>query len=551
MLRLLSVNNFVLIDDLKVGFDPGFSIITGETGAGKSILLGALSLLQGGKADGSTLLDATKKCVVEGAFDIANYNLSAFFEQNDLEYDDHTIIRREISENGRSRAFVNDIPVSLVVLKELTERLIDIHSQHQNLKLNDGSFQLGIVDAIANTSNLLIEFGVDYKEYKKLQAELKDLIDTIARSNAEADLWQHQFTLLEEAKIKPGELQVVEEECNTLSNAEEIKIHLTAIEQQLTADGQGVLPVLKDVLISIAKLKSLTSRAESLFPRVDSCLIELKDIQSETSRINDSVELDPDKLAACRLRLDTLYGLMQRFKVGEFDELITIREQLRERLNQVSNADEVLSEKKKQVENASKLLLKKAEAISAKRKAVVASTEKAVMDILHELGMPNALFTIQIQQLDQVSSTGIDDVKFLFAANRSGIPQEIGKVASGGEISRLMLAIKAIVAKSLKLPTIVFDEIDSGISGEVAGKLAKIIREMSANIQVIDITHLPQVAARGHQHYLVYKNDDGSKVRTGIRLLNQEERIEYIARMLSGMQVTQAAFEHAKQLLNE
>ena len=251
------------------------------------------------------------------------------------------------------------------------------------------------------------------------------------------------------------------------------------------------------------------------------------------------------------MRLDTLYGLMQRFKVGEFDELITIREQLRERLNQVSNADEVLSEKKKQVENASKFLLKKAEAISAKRKAVVASTEKAVMDILHELGMPNALFTIQIQLLEQVSSTGIDDVKFLFAANRSGIPQEIGKVASGGEISRLMLAIKAIVAKSLKLPTIVFDEIDSGISGEVAGKLAKIIREMSANIQVIDITHLPQVAARGHQHYLVYKNDDGSKVRTGIRLLNQEERIEYIARMLSGMQVTQAAFEHAKQLLNE
>lgn len=551
MLRLLSVNNFVLIDDLQVRFDAGFSIITGETGAGKSILLGALSLLQGGKADGSTLLDASKKCVIEGAFDIANYKLQEFFSLNDIEYDDHTILRREISENGRSRAFINDLPVALPVLKDLAEKLIDIHSQHQNLKLNDGTFQLSIVDAVADNASNLAEYASDYKEYKKLQLELKELVDTMARANAEADLWQHQFTLLEEAKLKAGEFQIVEEECNTLSNAEEIKILLSSIDQYLTIDGQGILPVLKDVLINIAKLKSLTTRAELLFPRVDSCIIELKDIQSEVARINDSVELDPEKLAASRFRLDTLYGLMQRFKVAEYDELIVIREQLRDRLNQVSNADEILSEKKKQLDKATQQLLKKAHVISTKRKAVVANTEKDIMGLLHELGMPNALFSIQVVSTDVLTSAGIDEVKFLFTANRSGVPQEIGKVASGGEISRLMLAIKAIVAKSLKLPTIVFDEIDSGISGEVAGKLAKIIREMSSNIQIIDITHLPQVAARGHQQYLVYKIDDGVKVRTGIRLLNEDERIEYIARMLSGMQVTQAAFEHAKQLLNE
>lgn len=551
MLRSLTVNNFILIDSLHVDFEPGFTIITGETGAGKSILLGALSLLQGAKADISLLLDTNRKCVVEGVFEVKNYQLESFFAENELDFEPLTIIRREISDSGRSRAFVNDSPVSLSILKEIAEKLIDIHSQHQNLKLNDGIFQLNIVDALAGTIEEVEHYSVDFKQYKRLLAELKEIKEEVARGNEEADLWQHQFMLLEDAKLKAGELTEIEEECFTLSNAEEIKINLDAVNQRLTDDNQGILPSIKEILSYLHKLSTLTSRVAALHPRMESCFIELKDIAAEVDRINDSVELDPDKLTQYRERLDLLYGLIQRFKVQNCEQLIEVREQLRQKLEHVSNADEVIKEKEQQVALFYKQLTNKAFAISAKRKSIVQPVETKIVDLLQDLGMPNAIFKIDIQLFEQPTQLGVDNVNFLFAANRSGIPQEIGKVASGGEISRLMLAIKAVVANSLQLPTIVFDEIDSGISGEVAGKMARIIRQMSQHIQVIDITHLPQVAARGNHHFLVYKDDDGQKVRTGIRLLNDDERVEHIARMLSGMQVTDAAFEHARQLLKE
>jgi DNA repair protein RecN (Recombination protein N) len=551
MLRSLTVNNFILIDSLHVDFEPGFTIITGETGAGKSILLGALSLLQGAKADVSLLLDADRKCVVEGVFEVKDHQLESFFAGNELDFEPLTIIRREILDSGRSRAFVNDTPVALSLLKELAEHFIDIHSQHQNLKLNDGIFQLNIVDALAGTTEEVEHYSVDFKQYKKLLTELREIKDEIARSNEEADLWQYQFKLLEDAKLKADELTEVEEECSTLSNAEEIKLNLDSVSQHLNDDTQGILPSIKEILAYLHKISTLTSRAAALHSRMESCFIELKDIAAEVDRINDSVELDPDKLVRYRERIDLLYGLMQRFKVQDCDQLIEIREQLRQKLDHVSNADEVVKEKERQIELFFNQLKAKASAISAKRKSIIKPVETKTAGLLQDLGMPNAVFKIDIQPLELPIQSGVDDVKFLFSANSSGIPQEIGKVASGGEISRLMLAIKAVVANSLQLPTIVFDEIDSGISGEVAGKMARIIREMSNHIQIIDITHLPQVAARGNHHFLVYKNDDGKKVRTGIRLLNDNERVEHIARMLSGMQVTDAAFEHARQLLSE
>jgi DNA repair protein RecN (Recombination protein N) len=551
MLKSLTVSNFVFIDELQVSFEPGFTIITGETGAGKSILLGALSLLLGGRADSNSLLDKSRKCVVEGVFDVSNYQLKTFFVKNELEFDNTVIIRREILENGRSRAFINDSPVALNVLKDLTDSLIDIHSQHQNLLLTVSNFHLDVIDTLAGNEHLLDSYAEAYKNYCFVQTQLEELKTNIQRTKAEADVWQHQFEMLDSAKLKEGELKWLEEQCEILSNAEELKLLLDSVSQRLSADEIGVLSLLKDSLQALSKLKSTMKPCDELYSRTDSTYIELKDITLEIENLNNKIELDPDKLSEYRLRLDMLYGLVQRFRVQNDTALIAVRNELENKLKLVENSDEALRLKMLEVEAAYNQTLELSHKLTETRAFAIPVAEKEISLILQELGMPNAVFVVEHKLMDELGPDGSDKIVFLFSSNKVSVPQDIAKVASGGELSRLMLAIKSVMARKRKLPTIVFDEIDTGVSGEVAGKLGNIIRSMSKNMQILDITHLPQIAARGEHHFLVYKQEDANKVNTYIRKLNHNERIEFIARMLSGDKVTSAALEHASQLLEE
>ncbi len=549
MLQSLSIKNYALIGQLNINFNQGFSTITGETGAGKSILLGAISLILGQRADTSILKNKDNKCIIEGVFDISNYNLTIFFDDNDLDFDKFTIIRREINPNGKSRAFINDTPVNVSILKDLGSKLVDIHSQHQNLILNDTQFQLLVVDIMAQHKDLLNEYKNDFKEYKKLKNELNNLIEKSEKAKQDLDYLQFQFNQLEEANLIDNEQEELENELDTLTHAEEIKTNLSKVYHLLSGEGETSINHINEAKTLLSQLNNFFSKSVDLTKRVESVLIELNDISNETEIISNDVEYNPDKINNFKERLDLIYSLQQKHRVSTINELIEIKDNLQNQINEISSYDSEISELTIGLNKKHDVLIKKADKISIQRKKVIPEIEKKIVAILQSLGMPNAAFKILQTKAEQLSVNGFDTVTFLFSANKKVEMQSISKVASGGELSRLMLSIKSLISKSIALPTIIFDEIDIGVAGEIADKMGNIMLNMSKNMQVISITHLPQIASKGQYHYTVYKYDDNDTTTTDIKLLNDDERIVEIAKMLSGESVTDAAFENAKDLL--
>jgi DNA repair protein RecN (Recombination protein N) len=550
MLVSLQVKNYALIKELKIGFNSGFSIITGETGAGKSILLGALSLLLGQRADTTVLMDKQKKCVVEGIFDIKDYVLQPYFTENDIDYEDNTIIRREIIPGGKSRAFINDTPVSLNQLRELGLKLVDIHSQHENLNLGKNLFQLMVIDTVAQNGKLLKQYTKLYGEYQNSQKELGELIERAKQEQADLDYFSFQYQQLDEAKLQPGELNVLEAESNTLTHAEEIKFNLLKASDLVSGEGITILGLLKDAIETIDKLSGFFPRTQDLRGRLDSVYIELKDIASECEVMGESVDIDPGRLQFVQERLDQLNSLMHKHSASTVEELIKLKDDLQQKVREISSFDDQISKLRKIVNEQQEKLNKLTEELSGRRQAVISKVEDIVISILKQVGIPNARFSVLHSRLEDFTPLGTDKVEFLFSANKQAAKQDIGKIASGGELSRLMLAIKSLISSSLELPTIIFDEVDAGVSGEIAEKVGLIMKSMSENMQVINITHLPQVAAKGDYHYLVYKYDQDKESITDIKLLESEERVLELAKMLSGEELTEAAISNARELLN-
>jgi DNA repair protein RecN (Recombination protein N) len=550
MLVSLQVKNYALIKELKIGFNSGFSIITGETGAGKSILLGALSLLLGQRADTTVLMDKQKKCVVEGIFDIKDYVLQPYFTENDIDYEDNTIIRREIIPGGKSRAFINDTPVSLNQLRELGLKLVDIHSQHENLNLGKNLFQLMVIDTVAQNGKLLKQYTKLYGEYQNSQKELGELIERAKQEQADLDYFSFQYQQLDEAKLQPGELNVLEAESNTLIHAEEIKFNLLKASDLVSGEGITILGLLKDAIETIDKLSGFFPRTQDLRGRLDSVYIELKDIASECEVMGESVDIDPGRLQFVQERLDQLNSLMHKHSASTVEELIKLKDDLQQKVREISSFDDQISKLRKIVNEQQEKLNKLTEELSGRRQAVISKVEEKVISILKQVGIPNARFSVLHSRLEDFTPLGTDKVEFLFSANKQAAKQDIGKIASGGELSRLMLAIKSLISSSLELPTIIFDEVDAGVSGEIAEKVGLIMKSMSENMQVINITHLPQVAAKGDYHYLVYKYDQDKESITDIKLLESEERVLELAKMLSGEELTEAAISNARELLN-
>ena len=549
MLNYLSVKNYALIDSVEIAFTEGLSIITGETGAGKSILLGALSLILGQRADVSVLKNKEVKCIIEGSFSIKGYSLKRFFEQNEIDYEEETVLRREINPAGKSRAFINDTPVNLNILRDLSLKLVDIHSQHQNLDLNESIFQLNIIDAFAGNGDLTKNYRVKYKQYAELRKELVSLKAEAGRSKEDFDYFQFQFDELEKAKLNVGEQEVLEAEQKTLSHTEEIQKNLTNIFNLLSENPESVITSLNESVKSANQTVKYLPKIEVLASRIESTYIEIKDISSEIELLANQVQFDPDRADFVNERLNLLYSLQQKHKVNETDELIEIKNALQEKLNDIESFDDRLKELQTNFDKSSSELEDLATKLSNKRKASFTGIETYVTSQLNILGMPNAIFSISSEKHSSFTITGKDKVDFMFSANKNGSAQNIAKVASGGEISRLMLSIKSLLSKSSGLPTIIFDEIDTGVSGEIADKMGGIMLKMSENMQVLNITHLPQVAAKGKTHYLVYKNEDKEGTTTGIKKLSGDERLNEIAKMLSGESLSQQALENAKVLL--
>jgi DNA repair protein RecN (Recombination protein N) len=549
MLQSLAIQNYALIDDLNINFEQGFSTITGETGAGKSILLGALSLLVGQRADTSVLLDKSRKCVVEGVFKIGEYKLQDFFAENELDYDDHLIIRREILDNGRSRAFVNDSPVNLNVVKELGDRLIDIHSQHQNSFLSSSAFQLKVIDVLAQNQERLGVYKNSYSKYNELQKELSELQEKSAKEKADLDYFQFQYDELEKAKLKTGEQAELEEELKVLSHAEEIKTSLTNTVSLFSDDMNGIVNRLKEAVSITSKLKNIFIKADSIKERIDASYIEIKDIAAEAELLANSIDLDPERLSEVNSRLDALYSLCQKHRVADANALIELKESYAEKILAITGYDDQLDKLSKQLEIEKKKLVSQTKELTDARKSAIPAFTENITSIIKVLGMPYAVFSVNIETSENFTSNGCDQVSFVFTANKQAELMEIARIASGGEISRLMLAVKSVLASALAMPAVIFDEIDTGVSGEIADKMANIMKSMSEEMQVISITHLPQVAAKGINHFLVYKVDNHNSTKTHIKLLKKDERILEIAKMLSGAEISDAAMKNAKVLL--
>jgi len=552
MLARLLIKNYALIDNLDIAFDKGLNIITGETGAGKSILMGALGLVLGNRAEGKQFFDDSKKCVIEGCFSISSYDLKRFFDENDLEYETETIIRREISVDGKSRAFVNDSPVNLNILKSLGERLIDIHSQHATLQINTEEFQLFVLDAIAGNEILLEAFRQELQQLRQLDKKLKTLKEESRTANAELDYNQFLFDELEKLNVREGEVKELEEEQSQLENAEEIKRSLLASNYLLSDGEQNALTLLKESIQQIQQASRYFSDAEDLAKRLQSSYIEIKDVADEIANQESAVNLDEKRLDEVNTRLSEIYSLLKKHRFDNESELIQLRDDLEEKLQVALNHDEILAklelEKKNQEDKVSAI----GEQLHQKRQAVKTEVEESVQNTLTHVGMANARLNISLtrQALDKASAKGLDAVQFLFSANKGQSLQPIHKVASGGELSRVMLAIKSLVAKNSALPTIIFDEIDTGISGEVALRVGEVMQDLATNMQVLAITHLPQIASKGSSHFKVYKEDKEDKTRSNIVLMNTEERVTEIAQMLSGANPGDAALAHARNLLS-
>lgn len=551
MLSRLLIKNYALIDNLDISFDKGLNIITGETGAGKSILMGALGLVLGNRAEGKQFFNEEKKCVIEGYFSISSYDLKGFFEENDLEYDDETIIRRELSVDGKSRAFVNDSPVNLTILKALGEKLIDIHSQHATLQINTEEFQLLVLDALAEQEDLLTTYRKELNILRQTERRLKTLKEESRAARAELDYNQFLFEELERLDIKEGEVQSLEEEQQQLENAEEIKRSLVSSSFLLSEGEQNVLSMLKESVQQIQQAARYFSGAEELAQRLQSTYIEIKDIASEIAQQEEAVMLDQQRLDEVSARLSELYSVMKKHRVDSEGELLQIRDDLEQKLQAVLNHDDIMAELEKQLTEQKDKVMTLAKQIHDNRKAVVPQVVDFVQQTLTTVGMPNARLSISLdfQNMEKASPRGLDTVQFLFSANKGQTLQPIHKVASGGELSRVMLAIKSLVAQNSSLPTIIFDEIDTGISGEVALRVGEVMQRLAHNMQVIAITHLPQIASKGTSHFKVYKEDKDDKTRSNIVLLKPEERVLEIAQMLSGVNPGEAALAHAKTLL--
>ena len=550
MIRHLYIRNFTIIEELDIDLFPGFSVITGETGAGKSIVLGAIGLLKGQRADSKMIRHGADRCVVEAHFDLSKYDMQAFFTDNDIDYDAaDCIVRREITSAGKSRAFINDTPVSLAILKELGESLIDVHSQHQNLLLGRQDFQLSVVDIIADSHKELADYREAYALMKDRERELKRVKEEIETNRSKADFMQYQYDELDAAKLIDGEQDELEQKAERMSHSEEIKTALYEADNSLSADDTGAITLLRSARSALNQVEKVLPIAGELAARMDSAYIELKDIAQEISGQLEEVDFNPADLDSVNNRLDKIYSLEKKYHVESVGELIALRDELERQLGDIENTDERLNELQAAVDKATAKCRKLADILSGKRKKSSKAIQTEVMDRLVSLGMPNVRFEIQITQ-DNLSANGQDTIDFLFSANKNGTLQQVAQVASGGEIARLMLSLKAMISGAVKLPTIIFDEIDTGVSGKIAEKMAQIMKEMGdCERQVISITHLPQIAALGSTHYKVFKEDTADGTVSRMQLLTDDERINEIAQMLSGSNITEAAISNAKALL--
>lgn len=552
MVRGIFIQNYALIDSLDISFEEGLNIITGETGAGKSVLLGALSLLLGQRADLQVLRDKTKKCIIEATFDVRGKKLKKLFEENDIDFQEELIIRREISPNGSSRSFVNDTPATLALLKELGQSLIDIHSQHDSLFLNNQMYQLRLLDTFASLEKELAEYQEVYSAYQKTSAELHELEGSEKSQTKELDFIQFQFKELDDASLKDKEEQEkLEKEIELLTKSEDIKSALSKVTHHLgNADG-NTIAILSDLRNSLSPFTTTDSRIDELKKRIDSCYIEVKDIFSEAESLEESVAFDPERLEKINDRLGLIYRLEKKHQVSSIAELMQIRDEFDNKMLAYSGLDEKISTLRTALSALEKDLISKSEKLSQKRKKSAPQIEKQLVALLVELGMPNATFNIQFEGLSTPGPSGMDKITFLFSANKGSSPQPLNKVASGGELSRLMLGLKSIFAKSKSLPSIIFDEIDTGVSGAVADRMGRIMKEMAASMQVLTITHLPQLASKGTAHFFVYKEDDAKHTYTRIRKLSPEERVVEVAKMLSSGDPSVKAMENARELLTE
>ncbi len=551
MLNRLFIKNYALIENLDILFDAGLNIITGETGAGKSIMMGALGLILGNRAEGKHFFREDQKCVIEGFFKIDAYGLQDFFQENELDYDDETIIRREIAVDGKSRAFVNDSPVTLNILKLLGEQLIDIHSQHATLQLNTERFQLMILDSVAKNQAILQDYKQNLSQYKHRQESLSLLREDIASANAALDFNQFQFDELDQAHLEDGEQERLEAELSQLENAEEIKRGLLGASHLLSESEQSATFSLKESLQQLQSVERFMPSMEELVKRLQSVWIEVKDIADEVGAKEQEVFMDEGRLVEVNERLSVLYSLQKKHRVDTVSELITLRDELEQKVLVVANQGEQLAALEQDVAKCLEALEKTGKYLHDARQQAVTHVEKYVQEVLAEIGMPNAQLKIELSllEIDKYKATGADDVRFLFSANKGQPLQPIHRVASGGELSRVMLAVKSLVAQTSALPTIIFDEIDTGISGEVALKVGEIMERLAGDMQVLAITHLPQIASKGQAHFKVFKEDEGEKTKTDITLLAREDRILEVAQMLSGANPGASALQHAKELI--
>lgn len=551
MLNRLFIKNYALIENLDIQFDKGLNIITGETGAGKSIMMGALGLILGNRAEGKHFFREDQKCVIEGFFKIDAYGLRDFFQENDLEYDDQTIIRREIAIDGKSRAFVNDSPVTLNVLRLLGEQLIDIHSQHATLQLNTERFQLMILDNVAKNNAVLHDYKQHLSKYKQQQESLNRLREDIAGANAALDFNQFQFDELDQAHLEEGEQEKLEAELSQLENAEEIKRGLLRASHLLSESEQSITFSLKDTLQQLQAVQLFMPSVEELAGRLQSAWIEVKDIADEVSAKEQDVFMDEGRLVEVNERLSLLYSLQKKHRIETVAELITLRDELEQKILVVANQGDQLAALEQEVARCLNLLEKAAIRLHETRQQAVGQVEEYVQTVLAAVGMPNAQLKIELSllEIDRYKITGADEIRFLFSANKGQSLQAIHRVASGGELSRVMLAVKSLVAQTSALPTIIFDEIDTGISGEVALKVGEIMERLAGNMQVLAITHLPQIASKGQAHFKVFKQDEGDKTKTDIILLAKQDRVLEVAQMLSGANPGTSALQHAKELI--
>ena len=551
MLQSIHIQNYALIESLDIDFHSGFSVITGETGAGKSIILGAIGLLVGQRADIKAIKTGATKCIVEARFNVASYQLESFFDAHDLEYDgEECILRRELLASGKSRAFINDTPASLAQMKELGEKLIDVHSQHQNLLLNQENFQLNVLDILAHDEKELQTYKELYSDYKKVSRELSDILEQADKNRLDEDYIRYQVEQLDEANLQEGEQEELEQEAETLSHAEEIKASLYKVSECMSSDDRALLSLTKDCMQTLQGISRVYGQAQEWIERLNSCYIELKDLSHEIANAGEEVEFNPTRLDYVNERLNLIYTLQKKHRVSSVEELMAVAEEFRTKLDAITSYDDKIEELTKQKKDLYNKVLEQGRVLTEYRVKSAKEIEQQMEGYLIPLGMPNVRFAVELSAKKEPDAHGLDNVTFLFSANKNGTLQNVASIASGGEIARVMLSLKAMIAGAVKLPTIIFDEIDTGVSGSIAEKMALIMQEMGqSNRQVISITHLPQIAARGTTHYKVYKEDTDTGTNSHIRQLNEEERIHEIAHMLSGATLTEAALNNAKALL--